>query len=159
MEKDILKFNSTLPLTHDITVRPQNLSNDISDRIYEQKTQNWRSFITLNHKTGTSKLYKTLKSITQSNTGITTSHAAIGASNRIPTYKALANILIDHYANISNTGITTSHAAIGASNRIPTYKALANILIDHYANISHMKPLQSDRRMIRHRLSYPIDHT
>ena len=78
---------------------------------------------TLNHKAGTSKLYKTLKSITQSNTGI------------------------------------TSHAAIGASNSIPTYKAQANILIDHYANISHMKPLQSDRLIIRRKLSYPIDHT
>ena len=43
----------------------------------------------------------TLKSITQSNTGIT-SHAAIGASNCIPTYKAQANILIDHYTNISH---------------------------------------------------------
>ena len=70
--------------------------------LYKQKTQNWRAFITrLNHKTGTSKLYKTLKSITQSNTGITTSHAAIGASN-IPTYKAQANILIDHYGNINH---------------------------------------------------------
>ena len=57
---------------------------------------------TLNHKTGTSKLYKTIKSITQSNTGITTSHVAIGASNGIPTYKAQANILIDQYANISH---------------------------------------------------------
>ena len=73
------------------------------DRIYKQKIQNWRSFITtLNHKKGTSKLYKTLKSITQSNAGITTSHAAIGASNSIPTYKVQANILIDHYENISH---------------------------------------------------------
>ena len=45
-ERDRLKFNSTLPLTHDITMRLQYLNNDISDRIYEQKTQNWRSFIT-----------------------------------------------------------------------------------------------------------------
>ena len=106
-------------------MRLQYLNNDISDRIYEQNTQNWRAFITtLNHKTGISKLYKTLKSITQ-----------------------------------SNTGFTTSHAAIGAGNSIPTYKAQANILIDHYANISHMKPLQSGRRIIKHRLSYPIDHT
>ena len=83
------------------TMRLQYLNNDRSVRIYEQKTQNWRSFLTtLNHKTGTSKLYKTIKSITQSNTGITTSHAAIGASNSIPTYKAQTNILIDHYANI-----------------------------------------------------------
>ena len=79
---------------------------------------------TLNHTRGTSQLYKTLESITQ-----------------------------------SNTEITTSHAAIGASNSIPTYKAQANILIDHYANISLIKPLQSDRRIIRRRLSYPIDHT
>ena len=122
-ERDRLKFDSTLPLTHDITMRLQYLNNDISDRIYEQKTQNWRAFkTTLNHKTGTSKLYKIL-SITQSNTGITTSHAAIGASNSIPTYKSQANILIDHYAN------------------------------------SHMKPLQSDRRIIRHRHSDQIDRT
>ena len=79
---------------------------------------------TLNHTRGTSQLYKTLESITK-----------------------------------SNTGITTSHAAIGASNSIPTYKAQANILIDHYANISLIKPLQSHRRIIRRRLSYPIDHT
>ena len=106
-------------------MRLQYLNNDISDRIYEQKTQNWRAFITtLNHKRGTSKLYKTLKSITQ-----------------------------------SNTGITTSQAAIGASTSIPTYKAQANILINHYANISHMKTLQSDRCIIRCRLSYPIYHT
>ena len=59
----------------------------------------------------------------------------------------------------SNTGITTSHPAIGASNSIPTYKAQSNILIDHYANISDMEPIQSDRRIIRRRLSYPIDHT
>ena len=79
---------------------------------------------TLNHRTGTSKLYKTLKSIAQ-----------------------------------SSKKITTSHAAIGASNSIPTYKAQATILIDKYANICHMKPLQSDRLIIRHRFSYPIDHT
>ena len=124
-ERDRFKINSTLPLTHDMTMRLQHLNNDISDRIYEQKTQNFRSFIpTLNHKTGTSKLYKTLKSIRQ-----------------------------------SNTGITTSHPAICASNSIQTYKAQANILIDHYTNISNMKPLQSDRRIIRRRLFYPIDHT
>ena len=106
-ERDRLKFNSTLPLTNDITTRLQYintgddclnrlqyLNNDISDRIYDQKTQNWRSLTTLNHKTGTSELYKTLKSITQSNTGITTSRATIGASNSIPTYKAQENILI-----------------------------------------------------------------
>ena len=62
----------------------QYLNNDISDRIYAQKTQNWRAFITiLNHKTGTRKFYKTLKCIAQSNTVITTSHAAKGASNSI----------------------------------------------------------------------------
>ena len=94
-------------------------------RYTNKKTQNWRSFTTTpNHKTGASQLYQTLKSITQ-----------------------------------SNTGITTSHAAVGASNSIPTYKRQANILVDHYANISHMKLLQSDRLRIRHRLSYPIDHT
>ena len=38
----------------------------------------------------------------QSNTRITTSHAAIGASNSIPTFKAQANILIDHYAIINH---------------------------------------------------------
>ena len=102
-ERGRLKCNSTLPLTHDITMHLQYLNNNISDRIYEQKTQNWRSFITtLNHETGTSKLYKTLKSIIQSNRGITTSQAATDASNSIPTYKAQANILIDCYANISH---------------------------------------------------------
>ena len=86
-----------------VSIRLQYLNNVICDWIYEQKTQNWRAFITtLNYKTGTSKLYKTLKFITQSNIGITTSHAAIGASNSIPTYKAQVNILIDHYANISH---------------------------------------------------------
>ena len=50
-ERVRLKFNSTLPLTHAITMRLQYLNNDNSDRIYEQKTQNWRAFITtLNHK-------------------------------------------------------------------------------------------------------------
>ena len=99
-----------------------------------KKTQYWRAFkITLNHKTGTSKLYNTLKSITQSNR--------------------------DYNITQSNTGITISHEAIGASNSIPTYKAQANILIDHYTNLSQMKPLESDRCIIRRRLSYPIDHT
>ena len=32
-------------------------------------------------------------------------------------------------------------------------------LTSHYANICHMKPLQSDRCIIRCRLFYPIDHT
>ena len=116
---------TALPLTLALPLKIQYLNNDISDRIYEKKTQNWRAFITtLNQKTGTSKLYKTLKSITQ-----------------------------------SNTEITTSPAAIGASNSIPTYKAEANILIDHYANSSHMKPVQSDRHIIRRRISYRIEDT
>ena len=55
-----------------------------------------------NHKTGTSKLYKILKSITESNRGITTSHATIGASNSIPTYTKQTDIFIDHYENISH---------------------------------------------------------
>ena len=105
-------------------MRRKHLNNDISDRIYKQK-QNGRSFTTtLNHKTGTSKLYKTVKSITQ-----------------------------------SNTGITTSHAAIDASKSIPTFTAKANILIAHCTNIGHMKPQQSDTRIIRRRLFDPIDHT
>ena len=40
-EKDRLKFNSTLPITHDITICLQQLNTDITDRIYKQK-----------HKTG-----------------------------------------------------------------------------------------------------------
>ena len=53
-ERDRLKLNSTLPLTQDMTMHLQYLNNNISDRIYEQKTQNWRAFMTtLNHKTGT----------------------------------------------------------------------------------------------------------
>jgi len=67
------------------------LNTEINNKIMVKKTpQNWHSFLrTLNHSTTTNHLYKTINSITNSNSGIThiqSSHTAI-TTTTIPSEK------------------------------------------------------------------------
>ena len=68
-----------------------------------KQKENWNSFLnTFDHKTNPSKLHKTIRSLTNSNSGIAESHASISTSDKIPTRKQQANILISHYSKISH---------------------------------------------------------
>ena len=103
-QRDRLKHASPLPHTRDITDRIQALNREINNKLNDKKTENWRAFVTtLNHNSNPTKIYKTLKSITQSQEQVTKTHAAITANlQHIPTHKEQANLLINHYAEISH---------------------------------------------------------
>ena len=102
-QRDTLKHNSPTPLTQNITDQIQALNTQINTKIQEQKTLNWQTFVnTLDHKTNTSKLYKTLNSITLSNSNTTQSHEAITTTDTVPSNKQQANTLIDHFSQISH---------------------------------------------------------
>ena len=97
------KHNSPTPHTQDTVERIQHLNEQITTKIQHEKLENWKAFVqTLNHSTNTSRLYKTINSITNSNSGITKSHASITTTDNIPSLTEQANILIKHYADISH---------------------------------------------------------
>lgn len=102
-QRNNLKHNTQTPHSQETKERIQALNQEINKQIQDKKTENWRSFLeTLNHSTNITHLYKTIKSITNSNSGITPSHAAITTTGTIPSHTKQADILIDHYANISH---------------------------------------------------------
>ncbi|XP_076036397.1 uncharacterized protein LOC143022179 [Oratosquilla oratoria] len=107
-QRDTLKHDTPTPIPQNIADQIQTLNTVIANKIHEQKTQNWQNFInTLDHKTNTSKLYKTLNSITLSNTNTTRSHAAIiTTTDNLPSNRQQANALIRHFAQTSHL---TSH--------------------------------------------------
>lgn len=108
-----LKHNTQTPHSQETKERIQALNQEINKQIQDKKTENWRSFLeTLNHSTNITHLYKTIKSITNSNSGITPSHAAITTTGTIPSHTKQADILIDHYANISHLKPTKDDRAI-----------------------------------------------
>lgn len=95
--------DSPTPHTQITTNRIHELNTEINNKLTEKQTENWLAFQeTLNFKTNPSKLHRTINSLINSNSGITQSHASITTSDRIPTRKQQANILIDHYAKISH---------------------------------------------------------
>ena len=106
-QRDNIKHNSIFPHTPETVQEIQTLNSEIDKQIQEQQTQKWNTFVsTLNHNTNATKLYKTLNSITRSSINTVTSHAAITSDGCIPTDIEQANILINHYSNISHLAHT-----------------------------------------------------
>ena len=101
-QRDTLKHSPT-PHTPNTVEQIQALNTQINSKISEQQTLNWKTYLqTLDHRTNTSKLYKTLNSITLSNSNTTQSHAAITTTDTIPSNKQQANILINHFSHVSH---------------------------------------------------------
>jgi hypothetical protein len=68
-----------------------------------KQKQRWEEFVaTPDHRTDSSKLYRTIRSLTNSNSGLTPSHSAITTSDIIPSRKQQSNTLINYYASISH---------------------------------------------------------
>ena len=89
--------------TEEIAHSVQEQNKNIQIKIKEQQKKKWADFANnLNHKYDCKKVFSVLRSITKSNSQTLTSHAAITLDNTIPSYKQQANILINHYANISH---------------------------------------------------------
>jgi hypothetical protein len=69
-ERKNLKRNNPIPHTQDTVNRITRMNGTINSKILTQKTQHWQEFVgTLNHNTDSSKLDKTLRSLTNNNTG------------------------------------------------------------------------------------------
>ena len=122
-QRDSLKHNTPLPHTQDTITRLQQLNREINNKIYTKKTENWKTFVsTLNHATDSSKLYKTLKSISKSQTDSSRTHAAITSTTQhIPSYTVQANTLVNHYANISHLTPTRTESEKQSSKHKQTY--------------------------------------
>jgi hypothetical protein len=71
-QRNNLKHNTQTPHSDDTKERIRTLDIEINKQILQKKTDNWRSFLeTIDHSTYTTRLYKVIKSITNSNSGIT----------------------------------------------------------------------------------------
>ncbi|KAF2345759.1 Reverse transcriptase domain [Trinorchestia longiramus] len=71
------------------------------------QTENWKNFVeSLDHKTNSSKLYKSIRNPTNSNTNAFQTHAAITTDVKIHPRRKQANTLIHHYASISKVHTT-----------------------------------------------------
>ena len=96
---------SPTPHSQATSQRIQELSEQIYRLHKEQQTEQWKKFVaTLDHTTSAAKLFKTIRSINNSNNGAQHTHQAItnNQDEHIPTRKQQANIMMNHYANISN---------------------------------------------------------
>ena len=101
-ERNNLRRTPT-PHTQITTNRIHELNTEINTKLAQKQTENWLAFQeTLDYKTNPSKLHKTINSLINSNSGNTQSHASITTSDKIPSRKQQANILIDHYSKISH---------------------------------------------------------
>ena len=80
------------------------LNDVITSSINQEKTREWQEFLnTIDHKTSSKSLWRTLKKIHTSKTAPPHTHEAMQLPNKcIPTLKQQANMLIDHYARISH---------------------------------------------------------
>ena len=84
-----------------ITQQIQTLNTEIDAKIKDKITLNWKEYLnTLDHKT-ISKLYKTMKSITLSNSSPIQIHVGITSTDDVPTNKQQANTLIKHFSHVS----------------------------------------------------------
>jgi hypothetical protein len=71
--------------------------------IINKQKQRWEEFVaTLDHRTDSVKLYRTIRSLTNSNSDLTPSHSAITTTDTIPSRKQQSKILINYYASISH---------------------------------------------------------
>ena len=101
-ERNNLRKTPT-PHTQITTERIHELNTQINNRLIDKQIQNFNAFKeTLDYRTNPSKLHRTVRSITNSNSGVPQSHASITTTNKIPSRKQQANLLIKHYAKISN---------------------------------------------------------
>ena len=103
-QRNDLKHKSPTPHTQDTTARIQALNLEITNKIQARKDERWQTFASsLDHTTNTSKLFKTIKNISNSKTCSTKTHAAITTNpQHTPSRKEQANILINYYASISH---------------------------------------------------------
>ena len=81
-----------------------NLNDQIKQLHTQKQTENWNSYIqTLNHKTNSTQLWRTLRKIHTSHTQPPPTHESLKTpSNSIATPRQQCNILIKHFADISN---------------------------------------------------------
>merc|ERR1711888_257690 len=109
--RERLKYRTPQPHTETISIIIQQLNREITEKIRVRKESNWKNFAnTLDHRTNSKKLFKTIKSLTLSNNSESTTHAAITKDDNIPSRKQQANILIDHYAKCSRVPYTRDSA-------------------------------------------------
>ena len=101
-ERNNLRKTPT-PHSHNTSLRIQALNSQITNKIREQQQENWNSFLeTIDHRSNTKKLYKTMRDIATSNSNQPPSHASItNNTDYIPTRQEQSNLLIKHYATIS----------------------------------------------------------
>ena len=111
-QRNDLKHKSPFPHSQAVTDRIQELNREINTKIQARKTEKWETFAsTLNHSTNSSKIYRTLKGISNSISCSTKTHAAISKNpNKTPSLQEQANILINHYASISHLKPTRTPA-------------------------------------------------
>ena len=126
-ERDRLKHRSPRPHTEYVSSRIRVLNKTITEKVQERKTNNWNSFVdTLDYRTGSKKLFKTIKSITVSSNGSSTSHAAVTKDENIPSRREQSNILIKHYANTSTVPRTREDRRV--------FRRVKNLPLDHEAS-------------------------
>ena len=74
------------------------------------------------------------------------------SSNISKLYRTLNSITLSH------TNTPQSHESITNTDNLPTDRQQANILVDHFASISHLGPERNDRKTMRRKLQFPLDH-
>ncbi|KAF2368698.1 Reverse transcriptase domain [Trinorchestia longiramus] len=99
--------NTPIPHTYQTTRHIQDLNQQITGKITKTRTENGKNFVeSLDRKTNSSKLYKTIRNITNSNTNASQRHAAITTDANMPSRQKQADTLIHHYASISKVRTT-----------------------------------------------------
>ena len=115
--RDNTKQSPPFPQTEDTVRTVQSLNEQIRTKIKQQHTENWTNFANnLNHKDNSKQVFQVLRSITKSNSQIPTSHTVITQDNTIPSYTQ-ANILINHYTNISHLPHTPEDRKIATQTK------------------------------------------
>lgn len=90
-------------------------------------TLNWKEFInTLDHKTNTSKLYKTIKSITLSNCNTIQTHEGITSTDGVPTNKQQADAFIKYFSHDSHLKPHTNDVSRHKSHKSCTFHVQAD---------------------------------
>lgn len=90
-----------------------NLNIQINTLISEKQRKNWDRYLTtLDHKTNSTQVWKTIKKIHSGQTQPPPSHESIRRNGKITTRKEQCNLLISHYSKISHKPTTKENRSI-----------------------------------------------